>query len=110
MKRMSTRDKIAVVAQDEGWKCVRDIAPVQEFRRGNLEVTVGYDKRGHLEWITLFRDPDGVNEPLSRYGLLAKEGPGTGGGEIKLKVPNKFAIVRTWLEKGGEWSFQTTTS
>ena len=56
MTRMSTRDKIATLAHDEGWRPTKDIPMVQEFRRGELEVTVGYDKRGHLQWIALFRD------------------------------------------------------
>jgi len=113
-QRICTREKIAIIAADEGWKEHRDKPPAfpfspQKFTRGDLEVGVGYNVKGHLEWIALFRHTPAGVEPLARYGLFEKEEPGTGGGEIKLRMPNKLKIVRKWLEEGDGWPFQTTT-
>jgi hypothetical protein len=101
-RRFTTRDKLTTMALSEGWKRLSPTmgmaSTVDTFRRGGVEVTAGYtlvNTSPVLRWCALFRD----GEPIARYGLFAEEGPGTSGGEIKLHVPNKAAIVSSWLRE-----------
>jgi hypothetical protein len=97
---LTTKTRLEALAAAEGWKVVEATRYTSRFERGDEEVTVGYqlgvtEGRPALKWIALFC----LGQPIARYGLFGKQGPGTGGGEIRLHVPNKAKIVTDWLTR-----------